>query len=250
MKVLAVIPARYESSRLPGKPLADLMGKTLIQRVYENAQKCNNIDRIIVATDDERIKTEVEKFGGECQMTDPNLPSGTDRVATVAKPIDCEIVVNIQGDEPFLDPSVIDEAVEALIQNPDYKVSTIGKVGITVEEIQSPDTVKVIINQKNEAIYFSRHGIPYIRDKHNNSLSNPSMKHIGLYVFRKDYLQKFTDMKPTVLEQLEKLEQLRIIENCEKIYIARTEKDCFGIDTPEDLNKAKRWLQDEQRKED
>ena len=245
MKVLAVIPARYESTRLPGKPLVDLFGKSLIKRVYENAQKCNNIDRIIVATDDERIMEEVVKFGGECQMTDPDLPSGTDRVAVVANDIDCEIVVNIQGDEPFLDPIVIDEAIEALINNPEYKVSTIGKLGLTEEEIESPNTVKVITNKKSEAIYFSRHGIPYIRDKKNNSITNPSLKHIGLYVFRKDFLKEYMKMEPTVLEQLEKLEQLRILENCEKIYIARTDKDCFGIDTLEDLTKARKWLQDE-----
>jgi len=159
-------------------------------------------------------------------------------------------VVNVQGDEPFLDFTVIEEAVNALIQNSAYQVSSVGKIGLTEEELQSSDTVKVITNIKSEAIYFSRHAIPYIRDKENNFIINPSLKHIGLYVFRKDFLQKFTEMKPTVLEQLEKLEQLRIIENCEKIYIARTEKDCFGIDTPEDLTKAKRWLQDEQRKED
>ncbi len=245
MKVLAVIPARYESSRLPGKPLADLYGKSLIQRVYENAQKCNSIDRIIVATDDLRIQEEVEKFGGECQMTDPQLPSGTDRVAVVAQNIDCEIVVNIQGDEPFLDPSVIDEAVEALINNPDYNVSTIGKTGITIEELNSSDTVKVIINKKSEAIYFSRFGIPFIRDTYNDFENHPALKHIGLYVFRKNYLQQYTEMKPTVLEKLEKLEQLRILENCEKIYIAQTKKDCFGIDTPEDLIKARKWLKNE-----
>jgi len=240
-----VIPARYESSRLPGKPLADLCGKSLIQRVYENAQHCKNIDKIIVATDDERILNEVEKFGGKAQITDPQLPSGTDRVATVARNIDCDIVVNIQGDEPFLDPKVIDQAIDALIQNPEYNVSTIGKIGLTDEEIQSPNTVKVITNKKSEAIYFSRFGIPYNRDEKNNSITNPSMKHIGLYVFRKNYLIKFIEMEQSELEKLEKLEQLRIIENCEKIYIARTEKDCFGIDTPEDLTKARRCLQNE-----
>ena len=247
MKVIAVIPARYQSTRLPGKPLAVMAGKPLIQRVYENAQKCQRIDRIIVATDDERIQNVVEKFGGECALTEPDLPSGTDRVATVAKRIDCDIVVNIQGDEPFLDPGVIDEAIEALINNPDYKVSTVGKIGVTEEEHQSPDTVKVITNNKSEAIYFSRYGIPFIRDPHNNSVPNPSLKHIGLYVFRKTYLMDFIKMAPGILEQLEKLEQLRILENCEKIYVARTTTDCFGIDTPEDLKKAEGWLRNEQR---
>ncbi len=247
MKVLAVIPARYQSTRLPGKALADLAGKPLIQRVYENAQKCQRIDRIIVATDDERIQTVVKNFGGECRMTDSDLPSGTDRVAMVAKRIDCDIVVNIQGDEPFLDPGVIDKAIEALINNTDYKVSTVGKIGVTKEERQSPDTVKVITNNKSEAIYFSRYGIPYIRDNNINSSTDPSMKHIGLYVFRKDYLMEFITMAPGVLEQLEKLEQLRILENCEKIYVAETTKDCFGIDTPEDLKKAEGWLRNEQR---
>ncbi|MFP4548306.1 MAG: 3-deoxy-manno-octulosonate cytidylyltransferase [Fidelibacterota bacterium] len=245
MKVLAVIPARYQSTRLPGKPLADLAGKPLIQRVYENAQKCQQIDRIIVATDDERIQEVVKNFGGECRMTDSDLPSGTDRVATVAKAINCDIVVNIQGDEPFLDTGVIDKAIEALISNPDYQVSTVGKTGVTEEERQSPDTVKVITNNKSEAIYFSRYDIPYIRDPHNNYVANPSLKHIGLYVFRKDYLMEFINMAPGVLEQLEKLEQLRILENCEKIYVAKTTRDCFGIDTPEDLKKAEGWLRNE-----
>ncbi|MBN2281478.1 MAG: 3-deoxy-manno-octulosonate cytidylyltransferase [Candidatus Marinimicrobia bacterium] len=242
MKVLAVIPARYESSRLPGKPLADLGGKTLIQRVYENVRKCKKIDQIIVATDDDRIRKEVEKFGGTVRMTDPQLPSGTDRAATVARDLDCEIVVNIQGDEPFLSPEVIDQAIDALIQNPEYKVSTVGKIGLSEEEIQSPNTVKVITNKKSEALYFSRFGIPYVRDKENNSWENPSMKHIGLYVFRKEYLMKFIEMEPGTLEKLEKLEQLRILENCEKIYIAKTHQDSFGIDTSEDLTKARRWL--------
>jgi 3-deoxy-manno-octulosonate cytidylyltransferase (CMP-KDO synthetase) len=245
MKVLAVIPARYQSTRLPGKPLADLAGKPLIQRVYENTSKCRQIDRIVVATDDVRIQQAVQAFGGLCEMTDTNLPSGTDRVAAVAKDVDCDIVVNVQGDEPFLNPTVIDKAIEALINNPEYKVSTVGKNGITEEERQSPNTVKVIINKNSEGIYFSRYDIPYRRDPHNNSIVDPSLKHIGLYVFRKDYLLKFIKMGQGILEQCEKLEQLRILENGEKIYVVKTNKDCFGIDTPEDLKKARKWLQHE-----
>ena len=245
MKIVAVIPARYNSSRLPGKPLVDLCGKSLIRRVYENVNQCNYIDTIIVATDDNRIYQEVIGFDGKCQLTDPNLPSGTDRVATVVENIDCDIVVNVQGDEPFLDPEVIDKAIQALIDNPGYMVSSIGKVGMSQAEIGSPNTVKVIINKQNEAIYFSRYGIPYIRDIQNSKISSPALKHIGLYVFRKHYLLEFTKTESSVLEQLEKLEQLRIIENCEKIYIAKTYKNCFGIDTPEDLIKARKWLQDE-----
>ncbi len=243
MMVLAIIPARYQSTRLPGKPLADLCGKPLIQRVYENVKRCRHIDRVIVATDDKRIQSVVQEFGGEAQMTASDLPSGTDRVAAVAKAIDCDIVVNVQGDEPFLEPPVIDDAVRALTDNVQYQVSTIGKKNITTEEAKSPNTVKVITNKNNEAIYFSRHNIPYVRD--NGAVKNPAMKHIGLYVFRKAFLMKFIKMAQTPLEQLEKLEQLRIIENCDTIYVAKTEKDSFGIDTPEDLNKARGWLQNE-----
>ena len=245
MKVIAIIPARYYSTRLPGKPLADLCGKTLIQRVYENALKCSNIDDVIVATDDDRIMKNVLSFNGKCEMTPPELPSGTDRVAFVAKKYKSDIVVNIQGDEPFLDPEVIDLAVSALIENKNYKVSTVGKINIENNELNSTDVVKIILNKYNEAIYFSRQNIPFIRDIIDKNINSPALKHIGLYVFRYDFLIEFITMEQTTLEKLEKLEQLRIIENGYKIYVAQTHLNSLGIDTPEDLIEAKRIINHE-----
>ncbi len=239
MKVLGVIPARFASSRLPGKPLADLCGKPLIQRVYENALKCSEIDKLIVATDDERIVQCVNDFGGNSEMTPSELPSGTDRVAFVAKQYNYDIVVNIQGDEPFLESNVIGGAINTLVQNKNYNISTAAKVGLNEYELNSPNDVKVILNKYNEAIYFSRQNIPFIRDVENNNIKTPALKHIGLYVFRYSFLMEFIKMKPTTLEKLEKLEQLRIIENGHKIYVEKTYKDSFGIDTPEDLKKAR-----------
>ncbi|MBL7067224.1 MAG: 3-deoxy-manno-octulosonate cytidylyltransferase [Candidatus Marinimicrobia bacterium] len=241
MKAAGIIPARYQSARLPGKPLVRIDGKPLIQHVYENALKCNSLDSLIVATDDERILNVVQQFGGEAVMTPSGLSSGTDRCAFVARSMDVDIVVNIQGDEPFLDASTINQAVDLLKHNPEMQVVTAARAGIRNEELENPNIVKVLIDKHQNAMYFSRRNIPYIRSK-GHLQSHPALAHIGLYVFRKSYLLQFVNMPPSTLEQLEQLEQLRILENGDRIHVVLTNKLSMGIDTPEDVKQAERIL--------
>lgn len=238
MKVLGIIPARYAATRLPGKPLVLLRGKTLIQRVYENAQKSALIDQLIVATDDQRIFDHVKSFGGECRMTPAELPSGTDRCAYVAQASDADIVVNIQGDEPFLSSEIIDQTIRSLIDDPTLPVGTAARNNITPEELADPNVVKVLVNNHDEALYFSRANIPYVRDKSMPIIIHPALAHIGLYVYRADFLQKFTRLPVAMLENLEKLEQLRILENGYRIKVVRTTQKSLGIDTSVDLEQA------------
>jgi len=242
VKVMGVIPARYAATRLPGKPLVDLRGKTLIQRVYENAKKSHKIGRLIVATDDQRIYNHVKSFGGECQMTPTELPSGTDRCAYIAQDSDADIVVNIQGDEPFLPNEIIDLAVQSLLDDSTLPVSTAARNNITNEELSDPNVVKVLVNNHDEAIYFSRADIPYIRDKSDPVTNHPALTHIGLYVYRADFMQKFTRLPVATLEKLEKLEQLRILENGYRIKVVRTTQKSLSIDTPADLENALKHL--------
>ncbi|MBL7135274.1 MAG: 3-deoxy-manno-octulosonate cytidylyltransferase [Candidatus Marinimicrobia bacterium] len=243
MNVLGVIPARYNSTRLPGKPLKVLNGKSLIQRVYENALKSKLINELVVATDDERIFKHVKSFGGKSVLTPSYLPSGTDRAAYVAKLYGCDIIANVQGDEPFLSCEVIDDCIKALIDNDNLLVSTAAHSGIREAELADPNTVKVLVNRTSEAIYFSRQDIPYIRLNGILIADHPALIHIGIYVYRKDFLLRFIGMPVSKLERLEQLEQLRILENGYKIKVIITDKDSFGIDTPEDLGKAENILQ-------
>lgn len=243
MNVLGVIPARYNSTRLPGKPLKTLKGESLIQRVYENALKNKLINELVVATDDNRILEHVESFNGKAILTPSDLPSGTDRAAYVAKSYDCDIVVNIQGDEPFLSHEIIDDCIRSLVDNDNLLVSTAARSGISEQELNDPDVVKVLLSRKNEAIYFSRQNIPYIRLNGKSIINHPAFVHIGLYIYRKDFLLRFIEMPVSKLEQLEQLEQLRILENGYKIKVIITDKYSFGIDTFEDLIKAEEILQ-------
>ncbi|PIS27143.1 MAG: 3-deoxy-manno-octulosonate cytidylyltransferase [Candidatus Marinimicrobia bacterium CG08_land_8_20_14_0_20_45_22] len=242
MNIVGVIPARYSSTRLPGKPLKKIAGQTLIRRVYENAVKSRFLKRLIVATDDERIQKEVESFGGEAVLTPSGLPSGTDRVAYAVKKESAEIIVNIQGDEPFLDPTVIDDAIEALAQSPECVVSTAGRTNITEKELSDPNVVKVLTNSRGEAIYFSRQNIPFVRDNETQRFPSPTLVHIGLYVYRLDFLFKFTSLPVSRLEEMEKLEQLRIIENGYRIKVVTTDRASLGIDTPADLQFAEKMI--------
>lgn len=238
MKVVGAIPARYGSTRLPGKPLKKIDGKTLIERVYKNAEKARILDSIIVATDHEDIQKEVERFGGKVRLTHRNHSSGTDRIAELIQNIECDYIVNIQGDEPFLDPADIDRMVKDVIDQK-CSVGTLAKTAITWEEYKNPNKVKVVIDEKGYAIYFSRHGIPYIRDdKTLEEQDIPALKHIGTYVYSRDLLLKFTKMQVSPLERLEKLEQLRFLHAGYKIFITKTNHDSPGIDTPEDLKLA------------
>ncbi len=241
MKAAGIIPARYQSARLPGKPLVRIGGKPLIRHVYENALKCSNLDSLVVATDDERILEVVQQFGGEAVMTPSGLPSGTDRCAFVARSMDVDIVANIQGDEPFLDTGMIDKAIDLLRHKPEMQVVTAARTGIRNEELENPNIVKALIDKHQNALYFSRRNIPYIRSK-GHLQSHPALVHIGLYVFRKSYLLQFVDMPPSTLERLEQLEQLRILENGDRIHVVLTDKFSIGIDTPEDVKQMERIL--------
>lgn len=242
--ILGVIPARFASTRLMGKPLADIGGKTLLQHTYEGAKKSKLIDQIVIAVDDEQVAKSAKGFGASVIMTPKDCPTGSDRIAIVSKEFPrADIIVNIQGDEPFISGMMIDQAIEPLLFDPEVNVSTLAKLITNIEELKSPSVVKVVFDYRNFALYFSRSPIPYVRDAQSESemLEKAEIyKHIGLYVYRKEYLIKFTQLSPTDLEQWEKLEQLRMLENGFKIKIVETEYDSFSVDTPDDLEKARK----------
>ena len=240
-KALVIIPARFASTRLPGKPLVDIGGKPLIRRVYEQAKKLKTAGRVVVATDDERILETVEGFGGKAVLTDPKHPSGTDRVAEVAEDAEESIVVNIQGDEPFFDTDAVDRAVKTLVDNPSLKVATL-RVPIDEDEANDPNVTCVVCDKKGNALYFSKLPIPNDRD--GNSKERPLFKHLGVYIFRREYLLVYSAMPPSPLELCEKLEQLRILESGEKIFCEITDTDSIGVDSPEDLARAKKIIEE------
>ncbi|MHA1791339.1 MAG: 3-deoxy-manno-octulosonate cytidylyltransferase [Promethearchaeota archaeon] len=238
-KIACIIPARYGSSRLPGKPLADLCGKTVIQRTYEQAKKV--LDDIIVATDDQRIMDEVKRFGGKAAMTRSDHVSGSDRIAEVAKNLDVDIIVNVQGDEPFLEPGQIKEALEPILEDERVVMSTL-KVKIKDEEdIKNPGVVKVVTDLNDDALFFSRSVIPYPRKQEYCEY----FEHVGLYVYRKDFLLKYVSWEPTKLELAESLEQMRVLEHGYKIRVVTTkyERTAPCIDTQEDLERARKFLE-------
>ncbi|MFH1196187.1 MAG: 3-deoxy-manno-octulosonate cytidylyltransferase [bacterium] len=239
MMIVGIIPARFASTRLMGKPLADIGGKPMIQRTYESAKKSKLLDEIVIAVDDQKVYEVVKKFGAKVVLTPSDIKTGSDRIAFVAKQLkEADIVVNIQGDEPFIEGRMIDEAIEPHLFDKHVKVSTLAKRIVSVEEFKSPSVVKVVFDYNNYALYFSRSPIPHVRDAKTNLervQSGEIYKHVGLYVFRKDFLFKFTALKPTDLEQIEKLEQLRILENGFPIKIVVTEFESFSVDTPQDL---------------
>ena len=242
MKVLGVIPARYASTRFPGKPLVDIHGKTMIQRVYEQAMKAKSLSKVIVATDDERIFNHVKFFKGEVMMTSDVHQSGTDRCAEVINQLSSEAfdaVVNIQGDEPFIDPSQIDSVVEVL-KKEHFMIATLVKRIYTEGVIHNPNIVKAVFSSEGKALYFSRSPIPYLRNTPVDEwLSKGEFyKHIGLYAYKSSVLKEIALLPPSRLEQLESLEQLRWLENGYAIGIAETDLETIGIDTPEDLLKV------------
>ncbi len=240
-RVVGVIPARYASQRLPAKPLLDLLGKTMVQRVYEQAKKARRLNQVIVATDDERIAGAVRSFGGEVIITPHEIKSGSDRVAAVAERSDGDIFLNIQGDEPLIAPQMIDQAAAILIDDSHALVGTLAKRIESYEELLNPGIVKVVVDINSSALYFSRSIIPFIRDEQESSkwlAKRTFYKHIGLYVFRKDFLLEFARMPESSLEQSEKLEQLRILENGYKIKVGFTEHDSIPIDTLADANRV------------
>lgn len=239
--IVGVIPARYKSRRFPGKVLADLFGKPLVVRVCQQASKVKILAEVIVATDDLRIKQAVEKFGYRARLTSKNCPSGTDRVAEIANSISADIFVNIQGDQPFFPPGLIRPVVKTLLDSPEIKMATVAKKISTRHEIANPNIVKVILDKNNFALYFSRSPIPY-SDSRYSLLATRYYKHIGIYAYTKDFLFTFKQLPPSRLEKIERLEQLRALENGYRIKVVKTRYDTIAIDTKEDLKKAKNLL--------
>ncbi len=248
--VLGVIPSRYASVRLPAKPLVDLCGKTMVQRVYEQAMKAKLLTQIVVATDNEAIVQTVKSFGGEVIMTSPELRSGSDRVAAVAREVDADIVVNIQGDEPLIEPQMIDQAVEPLIYDATIQVGTLVRKIETADELLNPNIVKVVLDENNFALYFSRSPIPYLRESTTMDewhKRHQYYKHIGLYVFRKEFLLEYSSWQESQLERAEKLEQLRILEHGVRIKAAVTEFDSVPIDTVEDAERVRSIIKQKEK---
>ena len=250
MKIVGMIPARFGSTRLPGKALAEIAGKPMIQHVYERAAAANCLSEVIIATDDPRIEAAVADFGGRCEMTSDTHQSGTDRLAEVAQRNDFDLVVNIQGDEPMIQPEIINAAVEPFLQNHAERFSTLATPIRTLEEHLEPSTVKVVVDQRGYALYFSRAPLPYFRTEGADEWAadtprqHPAsgvwpLKHIGLYVYTRETLLWYASLPATPLEQTEKLEQLRALENGCPIRVVKVDYSPIGVDTPEDLKRVR-----------
>jgi 3-deoxy-manno-octulosonate cytidylyltransferase (CMP-KDO synthetase) len=235
VNVIGVIPARFSSARFAGKVLADLCGKPVVQHVWENARKSKMLDDLIIAADDEGVVKTAENFGAKAVYTSPDHPSGGDRLIEVVNPIDVKVVVNIQGDEPMVRSEMIDDLARAVLDDRDVYMATLAKKIDNKTEIENPNVVKVVIDKDGFALYFSRSVIPYRR----HETVPIYYKHIGLYAYTKDFLFEFTNLPPSHLETTEGLEQLRVLENGYKIKVIETKFDTVGIDTPEDLEKAR-----------
>ncbi len=248
MKYIAIIPARYASTRFPGKPLALLGGKTVIQRVYEQAVSV--LDEAWVATDDERIQKAVEQFGGRVVMTRADHKSGTDRIEEAAEKIgtDADVIINIQGDEPFVQPSQINTLMQ-LFDNADTQIGTLGKRFEDMAAVNNPNSPKIATDRQGFALYFSRSVIPYVRGAEQAEwLSRfPYLKHLGIYAYRREVLHEITQLPQSPLELAESLEQLRWLENGYRIRVGLADAETVGIDTPEDLQRAETFLKEMQR---
>jgi len=241
-EVVIVIPARFGSTRLPGKPLVSLAGKPMIQRVYERAKMARLADRVIVATDDERIVKAVEGFGGTARMTRADHRTGTERVAEVAAHEKGDVFVNVQGDEPLLDPSAVDTAVNALLEEPAAAIATVATPIKAPADIMDPNVVKTVLDFENNGLYFSRAPIPWVRDT-TSKIQVRHLKHLGLYVFQRDALLEYPTLPQGELERIEQLEQLRWLENGWKIRVAEVEHDAVSVDVPEDIARVEKALQ-------
>ena len=239
--VIAVIPARYGSSRLPGKPLVTLAGKSMIQRVYERVKLAQRVNRVIVATDDDRIVKAVQEFGGEARMTRPDHRTGTERVAEVAAHESGDVFVNAQGDEPLLDPAAVDTAVGALLEEPQVTIATVATPIKVPADIMDPNICKVVLDFDENALYFSRAPIPWVRDTAGH-LQARHLKHLGLYVFRREALLEYPTLPQGELERIEQLEQLRWLENGWKIRVAEVEHDAVSVDVPDDVARVEKLL--------
>jgi len=241
MKIIGIIPARYGSARLEGKPLKDICGKPMIQRVYEAAQQAQWLDQVYVATDDARIVAAVEQFGGNVRLTSVDHKTGTDRIAEVAAALDVEIVVNLQGDEPLVNPAMIDEVIQPLVDDSHLPMSTLCVPILEEEALHDPNVVKVVFTQKGDALYFSRSLIPYPRKRDNFQ----AYEHLGLYAYRKDFLLTYIALPQSRLEINESLEQLRVLEAGYqlKVVVSAHPYDGVSVDTPEDLEKVRQIVQ-------
>ena len=241
MRIIGIIPARYGSTRLEGKPLKDIDGKPMIQRVYEAAQQAQWLDQVYVATDDARIVAAVEQFGGNVRLTSAEHKTGTDRIAEVAAELDVEIVVNLQGDEPLVNPAMIDEVIQPLVEDTQLPMSTLCVPILEEEALHDPNVVKVVFNQKGDALYFSRSLIPYPRKRDNFQ----AYEHLGLYAYRKDFLLTYIALPQSRLEINESLEQLRVLEAGYqlKVVVSAHPYDGISVDTQEDLEKVRQIVQ-------
>ncbi len=240
---IVVIPARYDSVRFPGKPLAPIAGRAMIARVYERAKKADRVTRVIVATDDERILNAVKEFGGEAIMTRRDHSSGTDRIAEVAAHIPAAIYVNVQGDEPLIDPAAIDAIVKAMEEDEAIQIATPSVTIKVANEIMDPNVVKVVTDFDGNALYFSRAPIPWVRDR-GASVAARHAKHIGLYAFRREALLEFATFPPGELERIEQLEQLRWLENGYRIRVVEVEYEAVSVDVPADVARVEKILQE------
>lgn len=243
MKVLGIIPARYGSSRFPGKPLIDLKGKTMIQRVYEGAKKSTLLSDVIVATDDQRIVDEVKRFGGNVLLTKESHPSGTDRCGEIASQYtDIDVVVNIQGDEPLVDYKQLDALISAF-EDEQTKIATLGIKDVTLEDINNTNRIKIVVDYQQNALYFSRSAIPNFANAKGNPLEiYPFFRHIGLYAYRASVLKELVELQPTKLETIESLEQLRWLYYGYSIRVVETTIETPNIDVPEDVKKVIEFL--------
>ena len=248
LSAVIVIPARYSSSRFPAKVLADLSGSPLIEHVYRRAAESRLADKVVVATDHEEIHRVVKGFGGEAVMTSKEHPCGTDRIAEVAKNMDYDIIVNVQGDEPLIRGQMIDAVIELLLEDPEAHMGTLAKRIQQPQEYIDPNVVKVTFDRQGYALYFSRSPIPYERDRIDGFrlpegfVPSWCFKHIGIYSYRRDVLLDLSSLPQVELEKVEKLEQLRALYNGYKIKVRETTFETIGVDTPEDLERVKRWL--------
>ncbi|HRP52831.1 MAG TPA: 3-deoxy-manno-octulosonate cytidylyltransferase [Fluviicola sp.] len=238
MRILGIIPARFNSSRFPGKPLIDLKGKTMIQRVYEGAKKSTLLTDLIVATDDDRIAQKVDSFGGKVALTSTHHPTGTDRCAEVVRNLTekYDVVINIQGDEPLVDARQLDQLL-TVFQNQNVQIATLASRKIGMDELLNPNRIKLVVNKNNQALYFSRSPIPNFAQAKDEPLNiYPYLRHIGLYAYRSDVLLQLSQLNPTPLEQIESLEQLRWLYNGFQIQVVETEIETPNIDVPADVD--------------
>jgi len=238
MKTIGVIPARFASTRFPGKPLALIDGKPMLRHVWEKANQCKEIDEVLIACDHEDIFKTAQSFKARVVMTDPKHPSGSDRIAEAVKDLNVDIVVNIQGDEPFIDSRTIDALTALLKHDPNTLLGTVIKEISDEADFQNPNVVKCVVDKSGNALYFSRSPIPYHRHPGQGS---KNFKHLGLYAYRKDFLMEFTNWPKGILESTEELEQLRALEHGVKIKTALTTYETIAVDTPQDLQKAQAW---------